>query len=310
MNIVFFGSPQEAIPSLKRVLEEGHDIRLIITQPDKPSGRGRKLNPPPVKKIAAEKKLPVFQPKKTRKDPSAVQKIKSVNPDINVVVAYGQIIPGSLIYLPPYNSINLHFSLLPRYRGASPVQWALLNGEHKTGVTVFQLNEKMDEGDMLSQEEVNIHHGETAPQLKSRLAQIGAYLLVRTLSRIDQITPLPQKESQASYAPRIKKHQGQIDWNKDSHFIERQVRAMKPWPSSFTFFKQKRIKIHQGVAENRKVSSFSPGEIVEVDKTGIAVCCGDNKIYRIQELQPENKKNMSAYSFSLGSHIEKGSQFS
>lgn len=309
MNIVFFGSPQEAIPSLKRILEEGHQVPLIITQPDKPSGRGRKRNPSPVKEMAQEKKIRFYQPQKIRKDPSVIQELQEANPDLNVVVAYGQIIPASIIYFPTLNSINLHFSLLPRYRGASPVQWALLNGESMTGVTVFQLNEKMDEGDILAQEEVNIQPQETAPHLKSRLAQVGAELLVQTIAQIGKIKSIPQDESLSSYAPRIKKSQGKIDWNNSSDFIARQVRAMKLWPSTFTFFNQKRIKIHKGKAENWKASSFLPGEIVDIDKTGIAVCCGDNQVYRIQKLQPENKKIMDAYSFSLGSPIEKGARF-
>ena len=310
MRIVFFGSPASALPSLQKILEEGHQVELIITQPDKPSGRGGKLTPPPVKKFALEGKIDILQPEKIKKDTLAFEKIKSLAPDLIVVVAYGQIIPSSVIYLPKYHSINVHFSLLPKYRGASPVQWAILNGEIKTGLTIFELNEKMDEGDILVQEEVEILPGEKAFELESRLAEKGAKLLIKTISEIDRIKPVKQDHSQATYAPRLRKEDGRIDWRKDALFIERQVRAMTPWPSAHTFFKEKRIKIKEGTKLDLKSESCSPGKIQALKKEGIEVCCGEGSIYLIERIQPENRSEMSAYAFSIGARMKSGDGFS
>jgi len=310
MRIVFFGSPASALPSLQKILEEGHQVELIITQPDKPSGRGGKLTPPPVKKFALEGKIDILQPEKIKKDTLAFEKIKSLAPDLIVVVAYGQIIPSSVIYLPKYHSINVHFSLLPKYRGASPVQWAILNGEIKTGLTIFELNEKMDEGDILVQEEVEILPGEKAFELESRLAEKGAKLLIKTISEIDRIKPVKQDHSQATYAPRLRKEDGRIDWRKDALFIERQVRAMTPWPSAYTFFKEKRIKIKEGTKLDLKSESCSPGKIQALKKEGIEVCCGEGSIYLIERIQPENRSEMSAYAFSIGTRVKTGEEFS
>jgi methionyl-tRNA formyltransferase len=307
MRIVFFGSPKTAIPSLQKIVEEGHTIELIITQPDRPSGRGKKLTTSPVKQFALDKNIPVFQPRRIRKDPVASEKLSAINPDLNVVVAYGQIIPASIIYLPKYHSINLHFSLLPKYRGASPVQWAILNGECRTGLTIFELNEKMDEGDILMQQEIEILPHEKAFELEGRLAQEGAELLVKTIHQMDTLTPLKQDHALATYAPLIKKEDGLIDWSDEAIAVERKVRAFSPWPSAFTYIRGKRLKILDGRAQTAE-SQFSvkPGEIAAVQKAGIFVGCGDGKIYVIEHLQPENRKAMSAHSFSLGADIKPG----
>jgi methionyl-tRNA formyltransferase len=239
----------------------------------------------------------------------AVQKIKNIKPDLIVVVAYGQIIPKSIIYLPQHNSINLHFSLLPKYRGASPVQWALLNGEEKTGITIFQLNEKMDEGDILSQEAVEILPGEKGFELEARLAERGAALLVRTVSQINKIELIKQDHAQATLAPKLKKEDGRIDWTKDAILIDRQVRAFNPWPSTFAFLGEKRIKIHEGKDRGKLTHPSLPGQILAVSKEGIEVCCGGRSSYLIQIIQPENKKEMDAYAFSLGTAIKIGEVF-
>lgn len=311
MNIVFFGSPVSALPSLKKLLEMGHSIELIITQPDKPSGRGKKLMPCPVKKTALGLNIPFYQPLKIRKDQIALDKIKKIQPDLNVVVAYGQIIPSSIIYLPRYNSLNVHFSLLPKYRGASPVQWALLKGEERTGVTIFELNEKMDEGDILSQEEVKIFPGESAAELETRLGEKGADFLIEMIAQIDKMKPREQDHSQATYAPKLSKEDGKINWTKNALYIERQVRAFTPWPSAYAFLEDKRIKIYKGKKrENKAKLGSSPGEILGIRKEGIEVCCGDRSIYLIESLQPENRKQMDAYAFSLGAKIKPGDIFS
>ena len=310
MKIVFFGSPVLALPSLKKLLETDHSIDLIITQPDRPSGRGKKLKPCPVKKTALDLNIPYYQPLKIRKDEIALDKIKEIEPDLNVVVAYGQIIPSSIIYLPRYNSLNVHFSLLPKYRGASPVQKALLDGEAKTGITIFELNEKMDEGDILVQEEVNVFPDENAADLEARLAQKGADLLIKAIAQIDKLKHRKQDHSQATYAPKIRKEDGKIDWTKNALYIERQVRAFTPWPSVYAFLKDIRIKIHKG----RKIEKEAPpdssaGEISGIKKEGIEVCCGEGSIYLIESLQPENRKRMDAYAFSLGAEIKPGDIF-
>ncbi len=309
MRIVFFGSPASALPSLKKLLESNHSIEFIITQPDKPFGRGKKVSPPPVKKIALDQNIPVYQPEKIRKDARALEKIKKIQPDLNVVVAYGQIIPSSIIYLPKYNSINVHFSLLPKYRGASPVRWAILKGERKTGITIFELNEKMDEGDILTQEEFEILPDEGAVELEARLALKGAELLTETIAKIDEIKPRKQDHSIATYAPLIKKEDGRIDWINDALHVERQVRAFTPWPSVYTFLGEKRVKIHNGRKIEDRIEPFSAGEILGVKKEGIEVCCGEGSVFLIESLQPENRNKMDAYAFSLGAKIKPGDKF-
>ncbi len=310
MKIVFFGSPHSSVICLNTIMEAGYDIPLIVTQPDRYSGRGKKISQSPLKQAALNKGIPVCQPRKIKKDKDIVKKLKKIQPDLNVVVAYGQIIPASIIYLPPYNSINLHFSLLPKYRGASPVQWALLNGEKKTGVTIFQLNEKMDEGDILFQEEIPILPEDNFSELEKKLSHLGAQLLLKTIKNIDTIKPLHQDDSRATYAPLIKKEDGRIDWNQPASSINNKIRAFNPWPSAFTYFSNKRVKIIKGtILDKKSPSTFSTGQIIELTKKGIEVCCGQKTVYLIQRLQPENKKQMDAFSFSLGVNIKKGDMF-
>lgn len=309
MKVVFFGSPKSALPSLRKIIDSGHTIKLIITQPDKPSGRGKNLSYSPVKQQALTDDIPIYQSTRIRKDPAIVEKLREIKPDLNVVVAYGQIIPDSIIYLPLYNSINLHFSLLPKFRGASPVQWAILEGKNTTGLTVFELNAKMDEGNILAQRKAEISPDETAFELESRLSIMGAELLVNTISQIQDIEPQEQDHTKASFAPLIKKADGQIDWTKDARFIGRQIRAFTPWPSTFTFLEGRRMKVIAGKSEPF-ISSAKPGEIVNVDKKGIGVMCGDGNVFLIERLQPENKKEMDAYAFSLGGSTKPGDTFS
>jgi methionyl-tRNA formyltransferase len=311
MRIVFFGSPASALPSLKRITAAGHSIELIITQPDKPSGRGKKLMPCPVRRAALEQNIPSCQPLKIKQDAALLEKLREIQPELIVVVAYGQIIPASIIYFPKYHSLNLHFSLLPKYRGASPVQWALLNGEEKTGITILELNEKMDEGDILAQEEVEILPGENAAELEARLAQKGAELLVESIARVDSLEHCPQDHSRATYAPKLSKEDGKIDWSKNALQIERKVRAFTPWPSAYAFLDDKRIIISKGKKIEGKFSpSSSSGEILEIKKEGIEVCCGERTIYLVQDLQPESRRKMDAFSFCLGARVRVGDKLS
>jgi methionyl-tRNA formyltransferase len=306
MRIVFFGSPRAALPSLERLLEAGHDIALVVTQPDKPAGRGKEPTPPPVKETALGRRIPVLQPEKIRKDERTFKTLEKIAPDIIVVVAYGQIIPSAIIDLPRHKSLNVHFSLLPKYRGAAPVQWAILKGEEKTGVTIFELNERMDEGDILSQLEMTIGKRENARELEERLSRLGADLLVDTLETIDQVPHLPQDPTRATLAPRLHKDQGRIDWAKDAISIDRMVRAFSPWPGAFTFLRGQRIIIHAGSPLAIPPPAPYPGRIVEVRREGPVVCCGGGSAYLIERLQRENRKELAAADFLRGTKVGTG----
>jgi methionyl-tRNA formyltransferase len=306
MKIAFFGSPSAALPALERLIQAGHSVELVVTQPDRPAGRGKTSAPPPVKKFALRLGMRCLQPLKIRHDESALQALKDVRPDVNVVVAFGQIIPASIIYLPDHNSINVHFSLLPKYRGAAPVQWAILNGEKKTGVTIFELNEKMDEGDILGAQEVEIRPGEYARELEGRLSFVGADLLIRTLAQIDHLLRIPQDHTRASYAPRLKKEQGNLDWTRDAVSVERMVRAFSPWPGAFTFCRGQRFIIHAGSAVAPTAACSASGRILETRPEGILVCCGSGTAFLIERLQRENRREMPAAEFLRGMKIEPG----
>jgi len=304
MRVVFFGSPATALPSLAKLLKGGHRVELVVCQPDKPAGRGKKLTPCPVKSFAAGKGLACYEPEKIRNDPVALEKIRAADPEIIIVVAYGQMIPTPIIDLPKYKSINVHFSLLPKYRGASPVQWAVLNGEEKTGVTIFRLNDKMDEGEILASEAISILPRENALNLETRLSHIGAELLHRTLASLDRLRPVEQDQTLATYAPKLKKEDGRIDWSQEADLVDRKVRAMTPWPSAYTFLRGRRLIIQEGQPSFETADQDSPGKIASIEKYGILVCCRNRSLYLIQTLQPENKKSMGAFSFSLGGNIK------
>jgi methionyl-tRNA formyltransferase len=306
MRIAFFGSPAAALPSLERLLESSHEVALIVTQPDRPAGRGKSTSAPPVKRFALDHGIRVLQPARVRDDAGFLEGLRTADPDINVVVAYGQILPASVIYLPRRKSVNVHFSLLPKYRGAAPVEWAILNGERKTGVTIFELDEKMDEGDILAREEVEIRPGETAGQLEARLARAGADLLVSTLDRIDNLSRLPQDHRLATLAPRLKKEQGRIDWTSDAGEIEKRVRAFSPWPGAFTFWRGQRLIVHAGRPGAPGAPCGSAGQVASAAGSGVAVCCGNGTAYIIERLQRENKKPLEAADFLRGTRITPG----
>lgn len=309
MKVVFFGSPAVALPALNALLAAGHEIKLVVTQPDKPAGRGKKLTPPPVKVFALNHQLEIIQPQKIRQDEQALEKIKAASPEVNVVVAYGQIIPASIIYLPKYKSLNVHFSLLPKYRGAAPVAWAILNGDRYTGVTIMQLNEKMDEGPILAREIVPVLPRENTQELETRLAHVGAELLVKTLSQIDSIIPQEQDHAQATYAPKITKEQGKINWSEPAEVIDRKVRAFYPWPGAYTFLNGQRLEIISGMVLPGLMPDSKPGEIIRVDKSGLYVCCGGGNLYLIEKVKPEGRKEMTAYAYSLGNRLSAGATF-
>jgi methionyl-tRNA formyltransferase len=308
MKIVFFGSPQAALPSLAGLLEAGHRVDLVITQPDRPAGRGKALTACPVKRFALEKNLPVLQPEKIRRAPEVMERLTALQPDIQVVVAYGQIIPSPIIFLPPHRTHNVHFSLLPKYRGASPVAWSILQGETRTGVTIIELNEKMDEGDILAQTEIEIRPEENARELEGRLAVLGAGLLLTTLDQLTAVVRRPQDHCLASYAPKLKKEDGRLDWTITAQDISRRVRAFTPWPSAFCRLQGRQVKILGGRLSSGSRPVRPPGTISDIDREGIIVQCGQGS-YLITKLQPENRNPMSAYEFSLGARLSPGDPF-
>ena len=308
MRVAFFGSPAAALPTLERLIAEGHEVVLVVTQPDKPAGRGRGLSLSPVKRFALARGLAIAQPARVRKDEAFPEVLRSVRPDINVVVAFGQIMPASVIYLPPRRSLNVHFSLLPRYRGASPVAWAILRGETRTGVTIFELDERMDEGDVLAREATEIGPRETARELETRLAAMGADLMARTLGALDGLPRIPQDHSRATLAPKLRKEDGLIDWTLGAADVDRKVRAFDPWPSSFTFLRGRRVQVRRGrPLEAGGTGDAPPGMVLASGKAGVDVACGGGTAYRIERLTPEGKPEMDALSYALGGNLPAGS---
>ena len=297
MRIVFMGTPDFAVPSLKALVEAGHEICGVFTQPDKPKNRGMKLQMPPVKEYAWSVGLPVFQPAKMR-DGEALEILKGLEPELIVVAAYGKILPVEILELPRLGCINVHSSLLPKYRGAAPINWAILNGEDETGVTIMCMAEGMDTGDILAQRATPISIEENAAQLFDRLARMGAELLVETVARVGAgtVTPIPQDEGKASHAP--------MDWEKTARQLHDQVRGLYPWPAATAVVDGVRCKILR-TAPMEDSGGQAPGTVLQADKKGLRVACGDGAL-EILELQPDGKKAMAASAFLMGHPIETG----
>ncbi len=306
LRVVFMGTPEFAVPSLKRLVEEGYNVKLVITQPDKPAGRGRKLTPPPVKVTAEKLGIPVYQPEKIKENEELRKILEDLNPDLIVVAAYGKILPDWLINLPRFGTINVHASLLPKYRGASPIQWALLNGEKETGVTIMKVIPELDAGDIISQRRVKIEKEDNAQTLHDKLSRIGADLLVETIPLYvsGELKPVPQNSEEATYCPQIKKEMGEIDWKRSAEEIFNQVRAFTPWPSAYTTYRGKRIKI----LKVRPVEgSGSPGEIIKADSE-LIIATGKNAL-RVEKLKPEGKREISGEEFIRGYRVRRGDFF-
>ena len=302
------GTPEAAVPTLRRVVEENHEVVAVWTQPDKPAGRGNKLTAPPVKTAAQLLGLKVYQPAKIR-NPEAKDLLRSLEADLAVVVAYGKILPTEFLQAPKQGCINVHFSLLPRYRGAAPVNWAIVNGDQQTGVTTMLIEEELDSGPILLQKPTQIGERETAPQLMMRLADMGAELLSQTLKEFDQITPQPQQDDKASFAPLLKRDDGLIDWSKNAQAIERLVRGFQPWPNAYTHNRSSRLVIWQAELHRTENQIGGPGEVVMAAGDDLVVKCGQDTALRLIEVQPEAKRRMSVRDYLNGTHLSVGTIF-
>ncbi|HXF42207.1 MAG TPA: methionyl-tRNA formyltransferase [Pyrinomonadaceae bacterium] len=309
MKIVFMGTPSSAVPSLFKLIEAGHEIVAVYAQPDRPAGRGQKLKKPPTAEFALERKIPVFQPEKLRPAQS-IDTFRNLSADLAVVVAYGKILPKEYLTAFPNGAINVHFSLLPKYRGAAPVNWAIINGETITGVTTMLMDEGLDTGDILLQKQVEIGSEETSVTLLERLAVLGGDLLVETIEKLPEIEPKQQRHSEATYARILKKEDGLIDWSLRASEIINRIRGLQPSPGAFSFLNGKRISLVKASEIAPTDSIETPGEVLVATKTQLIISCGHNTALSVLELKPEGKKVMSIKDFLNGHIIEKGCKFS
>ena len=312
------GTPESAVPSLRRCLQDGHEVVAVWTQPDRPSGRGNKISPPPVKEFALSRGLTVHQPNKIKTE-QAAELFRSHNADVAVVVAYGRILPSSFLEAPAGGCVNVHFSLLPRYRGAAPVNWAIVNGETETGVTTMFIEPELDAGPILLQQRTAIETTETAPALLQRLSETGAELLGETLKRLPQVSPQAQDHSAATFAPLLKKEDGLIDWSHNAVAIERAVRGFQPWPNAHTTFRSSGLTIWRAelvAVRNGYVSSASgtmslgtPGTVIGARHDDVIVSCGEETALRLLEVQPQARRRMNVRDFINGSQLKVGDRF-
>jgi len=308
MKLIFMGTPEFAVPSLARLREDGHSIAAVFTQPDKPAGRGKHLQAPPVKLFALERGIAVYQPARIKANEEVRAIFEAVAPDACVVAAYGKILPEWLLGIPRLGSINVHASLLPKYRGAAPINWAIANGERETGVTIMQMDAGMDTGSMLARRAIAIGDEETATELSARLAALGAEVLSETLPMIERarIEPEPQDEREATYAPILKREDGLVDWRMSAREIANRVRAFQPWPGTYTWFRGARLTIWRAREVEINSEKIEPGTITSIDDSGITVACAGSTSLRVEELQAEGKRRMSARDFVNGMRISAG----
>ncbi len=304
MDIVFMGTPEFAVPCLERLISDGHNVKGVFTQPDKPKGRGHKMQFPPVKECAVDAGIPVYQPLKM-KDGEAISILENLNPELIIVVAYGKILPKEILDYPKYGCINMHASILPRYRGAAPIQWSVLNGEKISGVTAMQMDVGLDTGDMLLTKTVEIDENETAGELHDKLSVLGADVMSETIDLLlkGELKPEKQNDSDSNYAPMLSKDLCPIDWNESAQKVHNKVRGLSPWPVATAKLGEKTIKIHKTAVSGR--CNATPGEVVVSDKK-LVVACGESTSVEIIVLQTEGKKAMNASDFLRGNPIEKG----
>ena len=304
MRIVFMGTPDFAVPSLQALIDAGHDVCAVYTQPDKPQGRKQILTAPPVKTLALEHDIPVFQPN-TLKNEDEQARLRELAPEVIIVVAYGKLLPKAVLDIPPHGCINVHGSLLPRWRGAAPIQWAVIAGDEMAGVTTMQMAEGLDTGDMLLTYETKVGEKETAGELFDRLAQSGAELLTQTLVKLDEITPRPQDDAQSCYAHMLDKQMAVIDWSKSAHEIDCLIRGLNPWPIALTMLSGERLKVF---AAEKAAGNGEPGTVLEADpKKGLTVACGEGAL-KLTEIQLVGGKRMKATDFLRGHVIEVGTK--
>ncbi len=310
MKVIFMGTPDFSVGTLEALVEAGHEVCLAVTQPDKPKGRGKEMQFTPVKEAAMRHGIPVFQPQRVR-TPQCVEYLKSVQADVCVVVAFGQILPKEILKMTPYGCINVHASLLPKYRGAAPIQWAILAGEQVTGVTTMQMDEGLDTGDMLLKAEVPITPEETAETLHDKLAKAGARLAAETLKALEAGTlcPVKQGESPTPYAKMLDKEMGNIDWGRPAVQIERLVRSLNSWPSAYTCWNKKVVKIWKARVKSEETGNTmeqaKPGTVLKVGKDFFLVQTGEG-ILRVEEVQLQGKKRMDAGAFLRGNALSAG----
>ncbi len=309
MRVIFMGTPDFSVGTLEALISAGHEVCLAVTQPDKPKGRGKEMQFPPVKEAALRHGIPVYQPRRIR-EPECVEELRKYNADVMVVIAFGQILPKEILEMTPYGCINVHASLLPKYRGAAPIQWSIIDGESVTGVTTMQMDEGLDTGDMILKTEIPIDEDETGESLHDKLAQAGAELCVETLKALEDHTAVFEKqgESPTAYAKMLTKEMGNIDWSSSAVQVERLVRGLNSWPSAYTHWNGKVMKIWKAKAQNARSDSGSavrPGTVTEVGKDHFTVSTGDG-VLRVYEVQIPGKKRMETGAFLRGYAMEPG----
>lgn len=319
LRVIFFGTPDFAVPSLNALIADDINIVSVVTRPDRPKGRGRRMAPPPVKKTAESSGIAILQPDKIRGE-DFMAKIKALEPDLFVVAAYGRILPGTLLHIPRFGTINVHPSLLPKYRGAAPIQWTLIRGETETGVTIIQMDEGEDTGDILISEKISIqtHESnsgtmetvETAGTLSVKLSELGGRLLVQTIDLIREkkLKPCKQDENSATHAPMLKKKDGEIDWTKSAHDIGCLIRGLDPWPTAYTTLAEKKLKLFSPLVIPTQVTKQTPGELCKADTDGLLIATGKDYLL-IREVQREGSKRMEAGTFLRGCRLETGLKF-
>ena len=307
MRVVFMGTPDFAVATLEDIINAGHIVEAVVTQPDKPKGRGGAVAMSPVKETALEHGIEVLQPVKVKNDNEFYERMKQIDPDVIVVVAFGQILPDSILELPKYGCINVHASLLPAYRGAAPIQWAVIDGLEETGVTTMQMDHGLDTGDIIMQSRIRLDAKETGGSLFDRLSSEGGRLLVKTLEAVENgtATRTKQDDSLSNYAKMLTKSLGNIDFNEGAVNIERLIRGLNPWPSAYTFLNGKTLKVWKCAVERAECGKEAPGTIIGVDKSGIHVACGSDALI-LKEVQLEGKKRMETDAFLRGYQVTAG----